>query len=312
MAKKHVILFAGTTEGRILANWLDEQSGVTGIVCVATEYGAELLEEEMSLKHLTVHCGRLDEGAMEAFLKKESPSLVIDATHPYARVVTEQVAALCRELAISYQRILRGSETEKAAGQNSGMQEDRQDFAPVFVVDSVSEAAACLKQDGRPVLLTTGSKELEAFAGDPVLRERIFARVLPDSQVLKKCGSWPSRRPHHCHAGTVFGGTELCAAAYRAGRVACHKGSRKARRLCGENGGCKAVRRIRGRDPASSPRGRNLTGRGKETDGCVPDGQAAGKQRSRWHGQTFSQYDRHGHGRRKAAYPGSPGSAGAQ
>ena len=29
MAKKHVILFAGTTEGRILANWLDEQSAVT-------------------------------------------------------------------------------------------------------------------------------------------------------------------------------------------------------------------------------------------------------------------------------------------
>ena len=67
------------------------------------------------------------------------------------------------------------------------MQEDRQDLAPVFVVDSVSEAAACLKQDSRPVLLTTGSKELEVFAGDPVLRERIFARVLPDSQVLKKC-----------------------------------------------------------------------------------------------------------------------------
>lgn len=41
MAKKHVILFAGTTEGRIQANWLDEQSGVTGIVCVATEYGAD-------------------------------------------------------------------------------------------------------------------------------------------------------------------------------------------------------------------------------------------------------------------------------
>lgn len=81
MAKKHVILFAGTTEGRILANWLDEQSGVTGIVCVATEYGAELLEEEMSLKHLTVHCGRLDEGAMEAFLKKGEP-VSSDRCHP--------------------------------------------------------------------------------------------------------------------------------------------------------------------------------------------------------------------------------------
>lgn len=71
------------------------------------------------------------------------------------------------------------------------------------------------------------------------------------------------------------------------------------------------MRRIRGRDPASSPRGRNLTGRGEEADGCVPDGQAAGKQRDRWHGQTFSQHDRHGHGRRKAAYPGSSGSAGS-
>ena len=30
MAKKHVILFAGTTEGRILANWLDEQSKLVG------------------------------------------------------------------------------------------------------------------------------------------------------------------------------------------------------------------------------------------------------------------------------------------
>ena len=46
MAKKHVILFAGTTEGRILANWLDEQSGVTGIVCVATEYGEIVMREQ--------------------------------------------------------------------------------------------------------------------------------------------------------------------------------------------------------------------------------------------------------------------------
>ena len=80
MAKKHVILFAGTTEGRILANWLDEQSGVTGIVCVATEYGAELLEEEMSLKHLTVHCGRLD-GCDGSFFEKREP-VSSDRCHP--------------------------------------------------------------------------------------------------------------------------------------------------------------------------------------------------------------------------------------
>ena len=120
MAKKHVILFAGTTEGRILANWLDEQSGVTGIVCVATEYGAELLEEEMSLKHLTVHCGRLDEGAMEAFLKKESPSLVIDATHPYAQVVTANIRKACEKYPdICLLRCLR-KESEDEAKDSKG------------------------------------------------------------------------------------------------------------------------------------------------------------------------------------------------
>lgn len=178
-----VVIFGGTSEGRELAEYA-EAHHIPVLVSVVSGYGESLLRESDLVQ---VHTGALDEAAMRQFLLEAAPKLVLDATHPYARVVTEQVAALCRELAISYQRILRGSETEKAAGQDSGMQEDRQDLAPVFVVDSVSEAAACLKQDGRPVLLTTGSKELEAFAGDPVLRERIFARVLPDSQVLKKC-----------------------------------------------------------------------------------------------------------------------------
>ena len=178
-----VVIFGGTSEGRELAEYA-EAHHIPVLVSVVSGYGESLLGESDLVQ---VHTGALDEAAMRQFLREAAPKLVLDATHPYARVVTEQVAALCRELAIPYQRILRGSETEKAAGQDSGMQEDKQDLAPVFVVDSVSEAAACLKQDDRPVLLTTGSKELEAFAGDPVLRERIFARVLPDSQVLKKC-----------------------------------------------------------------------------------------------------------------------------
>ena len=91
MIRKHVIIFAGTTEGRILANWLDDQPGITGVVCVATEYGAEVLTEESWLKHLKVHCGRLNEKEIEMFLEKEKPSLVIDATHPYARELTAYI-----------------------------------------------------------------------------------------------------------------------------------------------------------------------------------------------------------------------------
>ena len=51
-------------KGRVLANWLDDQPGVTGtrlrgngIRCRASG------QKRCPLKHLTVHCGRLDEGA---------------------------------------------------------------------------------------------------------------------------------------------------------------------------------------------------------------------------------------------------------
>ena len=121
MTGKHVILFAGTTEGRVLANWLDDQPGITGTVCVATEYGAELLTEEMPLKHLKVHCGRLDEDEIEAFLKKNGTHLVIDATHPYAQVVTANIRKACEKFPhICLLRCLRKESANMTENDRSG------------------------------------------------------------------------------------------------------------------------------------------------------------------------------------------------
>ena len=41
---KQVIVFAGTTEGRIIGEWLAAE-GVETLCCVATEYGKELMKE---------------------------------------------------------------------------------------------------------------------------------------------------------------------------------------------------------------------------------------------------------------------------
>lgn len=174
-----VVIFGGTSEGRELAEYAESHQ-IPVMVSVVSGYGESLLKESNMVQ---VHTGALDEAAMRQFLQETAPKLVLDATHPYARVVTEQVADLCRELSIPYQRVLRGSEQTACAETWDTVPKT----APVFVVDSLQDAVERLKQDNRPVLLTTGSKELEAFAEDPVLRERIYARVLPDSQVLKKC-----------------------------------------------------------------------------------------------------------------------------
>ena len=41
---KKIVIFGGTSEGRLLAKYCDENF-IPAIVCVATEYGTELLEE---------------------------------------------------------------------------------------------------------------------------------------------------------------------------------------------------------------------------------------------------------------------------
>ena len=82
-------VFAGTTEGRELVEFLLEQ-GAAVTACVATEYGRTLLPE--GAERLTVSARRLSGEEMAALLKLEKFTLTIDATHPYAQVVTEEIA----------------------------------------------------------------------------------------------------------------------------------------------------------------------------------------------------------------------------
>ena len=75
-----LLLFAGTTEGRELAEYL-AGCKVQVTACVATEYGETLISPQTNL---TVHAGRMDRQQMQQLIQQEGFDLVIDATHPYA------------------------------------------------------------------------------------------------------------------------------------------------------------------------------------------------------------------------------------
>lgn len=111
--KKNILIFAGTTEGRQLAEYAVKK-GIPCIVSAATEYGEELLENDLQLqkeKHkkseLRVIHGRMDQQEMEIFFEKEQVGLVIDATHPFAVIVTENIQRACKNSGIEYLRCLR-------------------------------------------------------------------------------------------------------------------------------------------------------------------------------------------------------------
>ena len=84
---KEILVFAGTTEGRQLSEIL-AASRIMHTVCVATEYG-EMIFAPHPLR--TVHCGRMDQAEIETFIQSGNFGAVVDATHPYAKEVTENI-----------------------------------------------------------------------------------------------------------------------------------------------------------------------------------------------------------------------------
>ena len=105
MKTPSLCIFAGTAEGRALAELLESQP-VQVTACVATDYGEALLGPA---EGRTVRAGRLDEAGMEELFAREAFDLVIDATHPYAALVTEQLARACRAAGVEYLRLVRGA-----------------------------------------------------------------------------------------------------------------------------------------------------------------------------------------------------------
>lgn len=163
-----VIIFGGTTEGRRLAEFCGEHK-IKTVVCVVSEYGEMLVPESPSVRVIR---RALEKDEMEALFVAEKPSLVLDATHPYARVVTENVTQVCQKMGIVWYRVLRKSELETKNADS------------IVTVDSVDQAVEWLKSHEGTVLVTTGSKELVKYTAIPDYKERIFARILPDSQAL--------------------------------------------------------------------------------------------------------------------------------
>ncbi len=164
-----VIIFGGTTEGRRLAEFCGEHK-IQTVVCVVSEYGEMLVPESPSVQVIRK---ALDKDEMEALFVAEKPSLVLDATHPYARVVTENVTQVCQKMGIKRYRVLRKPELELEKNVDS-----------VVNVESVDEAVEWLKNHEGTALITTGSKELVKYTAIPDYKDRIFARILPDSQAL--------------------------------------------------------------------------------------------------------------------------------
>lgn len=159
---KRIVIFSGTTEGRELSCRLADR-GADVTVCVATEYGTE---EQGEHAGVTVLTGRKTQAEMEALLR--GAELCVDATHPYAVEVSKNIRAACEAAGTTCYRLLR-----------------RESEPDGTLVDSAADASEYLRTTEGNILLTTGAKELAAFA--PLGAQRLYPRVLPSHEGIAAC-----------------------------------------------------------------------------------------------------------------------------
>lgn len=165
-----ILIFAGTLEGRKLAEFLDSQKKEC-YVCVATEYGESLLPKG---EHIHSSSRRLSAKEMVELMKKENIDCIVDATHPFAVEVSENIRSACKTLEKKYIRLLREEDYVE--------QDDRYKR-----VSSVKDAVDYLMEREGNIFVTTGSKELKEYTRLPHFKERVTARVLSTPEVVVEC-----------------------------------------------------------------------------------------------------------------------------
>lgn len=245
------VVFAGTSEGRQLYEFCAENR-IDAVFCVATDYGKCVLcklnetkgyvqegadrqlkeseperrlcqeavskreegsiEEKNMPQGIEIHVGRMDRDEMTAFLRQESPELVIDATHPYAAEVTKNIRnaaeAYRKEQNIEtqiYYRVLRNltdkgdapdivrkqekeeaSVADKVSGAEQTADAEIKD-TKISYHEDIRQAVTYLQSTEGNILATTGSKQAGELCKLKGFKKRVYLRILPNAEMLSKC-----------------------------------------------------------------------------------------------------------------------------
>lgn len=171
-------IISGTQDGReIGAKLADfEQAKPEGerrdiLMTVVSKYGKVLAAH----KGLDIEVGRFRKEDMLRVIAEKGITCILDASHPYAAIVSETAYDACKEAGIAYVRYERP-------------EIPLPDYDKLYHAKDEFEAADLAGKLGSSVLLTTGSKTLPTFVHAEALQGKtIWARVLPVSSVIKMC-----------------------------------------------------------------------------------------------------------------------------
>ncbi len=156
-------IIGGTSEGREIADRIKDLDNY--IITAATDESREFIQDG------NIRVGRMSYDEMWQFSLENNISLIVDLTHPFAKIVSDNAKKLADQLGIKYVRYSRERVKKR--------------LSSIFL-NSYEEAYEYLKDVKGTVFLTTGSKNIADFEkvrGD----NRFIYRILPATESLDIC-----------------------------------------------------------------------------------------------------------------------------
>lgn len=174
-----IAVFGGAGEGAELACGLAKH-GTECAVFVTTEAGDEFVRARLGdspgrSESAMIMTGSLNAAQLLRMLVKEDFTAVIDATHPFATAISENLRVACAGADVPLLRLDR-EQTEGVEGA---------DVRPAAGYREAARLASCF---AGPVFLTIGSRRLREFVeGFSGAVERLVVRVLSEPSSIEAC-----------------------------------------------------------------------------------------------------------------------------
>ncbi len=162
-------VFTGTSDGNELALNLCD-SGYQIIISTATKHGARLAQQKCP--DASIWNGPSGIEVRRKALRDNRARAIIDATHPYANVISNQLIELAKELNIPYLRF------ERPSGINDQL---------TNVFSTTIEAASHAISVGKRIFLGIGYKDLDAIMRIPGAdKVQWFSRITAEPEFIQR------------------------------------------------------------------------------------------------------------------------------
>ena len=167
---KNIFIIAGTSDSKIIIKKIEEFN-VNVTISVTTNMGENIISRYSNSEIITA---KLNAEEFMDILKVKNIDILIDVSHPFAFLVSQNAKKACCILKIKYFRFLRKNIDYS--------------YENLIFVDSYEEAAVKANNMHGNILLTTGAKTLDIFTKNiDDYKSKLHVRIFDFDESLNKC-----------------------------------------------------------------------------------------------------------------------------